>query len=266
MVKIRVGTWRDGSTGPMEVVFRAGWQGARPFPGGRRQRGLDGEMRTFLDWFKREWRHGSGLESRAGSSLVRDHPTLSTMATAEFGRARIADMVLARSEKQCPALLQHVGHKFGRSVPPITTFLSGRRRTRWTSTRWMEWFLGCLGRAIDGATDHSECCPHQGALPGSHRPAFRFNHRQRGRAQTVFWMVFEGKLTTSKYAKLAKCFPGHSPCATFWHSSNAAFLVRKPRRRAQHKLFQTRKPVTNRYSPAPTDEMMLGRAEWWREV
>jgi Fic family protein len=70
-------------------------------------------------------------------------------------------------------------------------------------TPWMEWFLSCLGRAIDGA---------QTTL-GSVLAKARFwdaiagiaiNDRQRLVLNRLL-DGFEGKLTTSKYAKLAKC-------------------------------------------------------------
>ncbi len=57
----------------------------------------------------------------------------------------------------------------------------------------MEWFLGCLGRAIDGA---------QTTLREILAKA-RFE-RQRGVLNRLL-DGFEGKLTTSKYARLAKC-------------------------------------------------------------
>jgi Fic family protein len=67
----------------------------------------------------------------------------------------------------------------------------------------MDWFLGCLGRAIDGA---------QATLSAVLTKA-RFWERIRGiplnnRQRLVLNRLldgFEGKLTTSKYAKLATC-------------------------------------------------------------
>ena len=70
-------------------------------------------------------------------------------------------------------------------------------------TPWLEWFLGCLDRAIDGA-EH--------ALAGTFRKAHfweahsrqPFNERQRAVLNLLFDGL-EGKLTSSKWAKLAKC-------------------------------------------------------------
>ena len=70
-------------------------------------------------------------------------------------------------------------------------------------TPWMEWFLGCLGRAIDGAQVTLS------AVLGKARfweriKAVPLNERQRLMINR-FLDGFEGKLTTSKYATLARC-------------------------------------------------------------
>ncbi len=70
-------------------------------------------------------------------------------------------------------------------------------------TPWMEWFLGCLGRAIDGAQTTL------GAVLAKARfweaiAGITINERQRLVINRLL-NGFEGKLTTSKYAKLAKC-------------------------------------------------------------
>ena len=70
-------------------------------------------------------------------------------------------------------------------------------------TPWMEWFLACLGRAIDGA---------QTTLASVLKKA-RFWQTVRdvpinGRQRLVLNRVldgFEGKLTTSKWVTIAKC-------------------------------------------------------------
>jgi Fic family protein len=70
-------------------------------------------------------------------------------------------------------------------------------------TPWMEWFLGCLGRAIDGARTILSAVLAKArfweaiaGVPLHHRQRLVLNRLLDG---------FEGKLTTSKYAKLAKC-------------------------------------------------------------
>jgi Fic family protein len=71
-------------------------------------------------------------------------------------------------------------------------------------TSWLEWFLGCLGRAVAGA---------EAGLAGVLRKAKiweRINHQSpvNERQRKVINQLldgFEGKLSTSKYARLAKC-------------------------------------------------------------
>jgi Fic family protein len=67
----------------------------------------------------------------------------------------------------------------------------------------MQWFLGCLGRAIDGAQMALRTVLGKArfweAIAG-----IATNDRQRLVLNRLL-DGFEGKLTTSKYAKLAKC-------------------------------------------------------------
>jgi Fic family protein len=70
-------------------------------------------------------------------------------------------------------------------------------------TLWMEWFLECLGDAIEDAQttlasvlDKARFWEFAGEFP--------FNERQRLVLNRLF-DGFEGKLTTSKWAKIAKC-------------------------------------------------------------
>jgi Fic family protein len=70
-------------------------------------------------------------------------------------------------------------------------------------TPWLEWFLGCLGRAVDGA--HATLA----AVLAKARfwdavAGVTINDRQR-RVLNRLLDGFEGTLTTSKYAKLTKC-------------------------------------------------------------
>ena len=70
-------------------------------------------------------------------------------------------------------------------------------------TEWLEWFLGCLDRAFDGAE-----AVLGSVLAKAHfweaRTGERFNERQRKVLNRLF-DGFEGKLTSSKWAALGKC-------------------------------------------------------------
>ena len=72
-------------------------------------------------------------------------------------------------------------------------------------TPWMDWFLGCLGRAIDGAQTALSSVLAKARLWES-LAGMTLNERQR---QMLNYLLdgFEGKLTNAKWAKLAKCSP-----------------------------------------------------------
>ena len=70
-------------------------------------------------------------------------------------------------------------------------------------TPWMRWFLDCLGRAIDGAQVMLGAVLAKARYWESIRDV-PLNDRQR-QVMNRLLDGFEGKLTTSKYAALAKC-------------------------------------------------------------
>jgi Fic family protein len=70
-------------------------------------------------------------------------------------------------------------------------------------TPWMEWFLGCLGRAIDGArTTLAAVLRKAGFWRKVHD--LPINERQRVVLNRLL-DGFEATLTTSKWAAIAKC-------------------------------------------------------------
>jgi Fic family protein len=70
-------------------------------------------------------------------------------------------------------------------------------------TPWMDWFLQCLGHAIDGAQTTLGSVLAKAHFWETFRDAL-LNERQRLAVNRLL-DGFEGKLTTMKYGKLAKC-------------------------------------------------------------
>jgi Fic family protein len=199
MTKIRAGAWRDDSTGPMEVVSGPMGKERVHFQAVPAKR-LDGEMQGFLEWFNAN--ADIDLVLKAGLA----HLWFVTIHPFDDGNGRIAraiaDMVLARSENS-PQRFYSMSAQIRHERTAYYDILEQTQRGTLDITPWMEWFLGCLGRAIDGA---------QTTL-GSVLAKARFweaiagitiNERQRLVINRLL-NGFEGKLTTSKYAKLAKC-------------------------------------------------------------
>src|SRR4051812_12751372 len=114
----------------------------------------------------------------------------------------IADLALARSESS-PQRFYSMSTQIRQEHRAYYDILERTQKGTMDITPWMCWFLGCLGRAIDAA---------QSTL-GSVLAKARFWERARDvalndRQRLVLNRLldgFEGKLTTSKYAKIAKC-------------------------------------------------------------
>ena len=147
MTRIRVGAWRDDSTGPMQVVSgplgreRVHYQG----PAAAR---LDREMRLFLDWFNAPADTDEVLKAGlAHLWFVTIHPFGD--GNGRIARA-IADMALARSEKSSQRFYS-MSAQIRRERNDYYAILEQTQKGSMDVTRWMEWFLGCLDRAIEGA-------------------------------------------------------------------------------------------------------------------
>ena len=199
MTKIKTGAWRDESAGPMQVVSGAIGKEKVHFEAPKAER-LKKEMAGFLRWF--EGKDAIDPVLKAGLA----HLWFVTIHPFEDGNGRIAraiaDMALARSE--------HSSQRFYSMSAQINLehkdyygILEGTQKGTMDVTDWMLWFLDCLGRAIDSA-------------PLTLKAVFdkaRFWHRIKDtplndRQRSVINRLldgFEGKLTSSKYAKLTKC-------------------------------------------------------------
>lgn len=199
MRKIRVGAWRDDSTGPMQVVSGPVGKEHIHFEAVPAAR-LGQEMSAFFDWFNRK----PDVDEVLKAGLA--HLWFVTIHPFDDGNGRIAraiaDMILARSENS-PQRFYSMSEQIRQERNAYYDILEQTQKGTMDVTPWMVWFLSCLGRAIDGA---------KGILAAVLAKA-RFWESVRGIAlnerQTIILNLllegFEGKLTTSKYAKLAKC-------------------------------------------------------------
>jgi Fic family protein len=199
MRKIRVGAWRDDSTGPMQVVSGPLGKEHIHFEAVPATR-LGQEMSAFFDWFNRK----PDVDEVLKAGLA--HLWFVTIHPFDDGNGRIArtiaDMTLARSE-QSPQRFYSMSEQIRQERNAYYDILEQTQKGTMDVTLWMTWFLSCLGRALDGA---------QNILVAVLAKA-RFWERLQGislnERQTLILNRllegFEGKLTTSKYAKLAKC-------------------------------------------------------------
>ena len=199
MRRIRAGAWRDDSAGPMQVVSGPMGKERVHFEAPEVAR-LDGEMAAFLEWFNPD--AGTDPVLRAGLA----HLWFVTIHPFDDGNGRIArtiaDTALARSENS-PQRFYSMSAQIRQERAAYYRVLERTQKGTMDVTPWLEWFLACLGRAIDGA---------QAAL-GAILARARFWQSIAGvslseRQRLVLNRLvdgFEGKLTTSKYAAIAKC-------------------------------------------------------------
>ena len=199
MTKIRVGAWRDDSTGPMQVV--SGPIGKEKVhyeapPAAR----LPDEMSKFLTWFEAS----KDTDPLLIAGLA--HLWFVTIHPFDDGNGRmaraIADMTLARSEKtglRFYSMSTQIRHERN----AYYTILEEMQKGGSNITQWQLWFLECLLRAINGAQEilgtvlaKAQFWDRLAKEPLNERQIKVLNRLLDG---------FEGKLTTSKWAKLAKC-------------------------------------------------------------
>ena len=199
MSKITTGAWRDDKTGPMQVVSGPIGKEHVHYEAPRAER-LDAEMRSFLDWLESADKTDAVL--RAGLA----HVWFVTIHPFDDGNGRIAraiaDMALARSENSQQRFYS-MSAQIRQERKDYYDILERTQQGTMDVTPWMEWFLGCLGRAIDGAQETLSAVLAKARFWDRIKDV-KLNDRQRLVVNRLL-DGFDGKLTTSKYAALAKC-------------------------------------------------------------
>ncbi len=199
MTKIAVGAWRNDKTGPMQVVSGPVGRGRVHYEAPAADR-LDTEMTAFLDWFNRneptDWVLKAGV---AHLWFVTIHPF--DDGNGRIARA-IADLALARSENSAQRFYS-MSAQIREERKAYYAILEAAQKGDLDITPWLEWFLDCLDRAFDGAETILATVMKKAHFWGTNSGQ-SFNDRQRLVINRLLDR-FEGKLTSSKWAKLAKC-------------------------------------------------------------
>jgi Fic family protein len=199
LTRIAAGAWRNDRNGPMQVVSGPIGKERVHFEAPAAAR-LRREMRAFLDWFNKPAALDPVLKAaQAHLWFVTIHPF--DDGNGRLARA-IADMSLARSENS-PQRFYSMSAQIQQERAAYYDALERTQKGAMDITPWMEWFLGCLGRAIDGAQTTLAAILSKARFWES-IAGVAINERQRLVLNRLL-DGFEGKLTTSKYAKLAKC-------------------------------------------------------------
>lgn len=197
--KIKVAQWRDEESGPMRVVSGAYGREKVHYEAPAADR-LDDEMQGFLTWFNLE----DGLDPVIKAALA--HLWFVTIHPFDDGNGRIAraiaDMSLARSEDS-PQRFYSMSAQIQQERNAYYDILEATQKGDLDITRWLEWFLACLDRAFDGAEAVLSSVFRKAEFWKVHS-ATSLNDRQRDILNRLL-DGFEGKLTSSKWAKIEKC-------------------------------------------------------------
>jgi len=197
--RITVGNWRNEQSGPMQVISG---------PLGRERihyeapgfEGLELEMEQFIDWLEKE----NSIDLVLKSALA--HFWFVTIHPFDDGNGRIAraiaDMILARSEKSRQRFYS-MSSQIQQERNSYYNILEKTQKGNLDITEWIEWYLKCLKRAILYSEDMLDNILFKAKFWEAHS-TFSFNPRQKFVINKLL-DNFEGKLNTSKWAKITKC-------------------------------------------------------------
>lgn len=201
LTTIRTGCWRDDAKGPMQVVSGTAGRQKVHFeaPPARR---VNAEMLVFLKWFN------LGAEPDRVVSAGLAHLWFVTIHPFDDGNGRIAravgDMALSRAEQPAQRFYS-LSAQIQRERKDYYDMLERTQKGSLDVTEWVEWFLGCLLRAVQGA-DSTLSAVLSKARFWQRWAGTPLNDRQIKLINRLL-DGFDGKLTSSKWAAIAKCSP-----------------------------------------------------------
>ena len=199
MFKISVADWRKDNTGPMQVVSGAFGKEKVHFQAPNASV-IDREMAFFLDWFNNR----TDLDLVLKAAIA--HLWFVTIHPFDDGNGRITraltDMLLARSDKTNQRFysLSAQIRKVGKGYYDI---LERTQKGNLDISEWIIWFLNCLINALKATESVLVLILFKADFWRKHS-SISLNERQRKLINKVL-DGFDGKLTSSKWAKIAKC-------------------------------------------------------------
>jgi len=197
--KIIVGAWRHDQSGPMQVVSGPIGREHVHYQAPEAAR-LEQEMKAFLDWFNSDNTVEPVLKAcTAHLWFVTIHPF--DDGNGRIARA-IADQALARSEKSAQRFYS-MSAQIRQERKAYYDILEATQKGDLDITPWLEWFLDCLDRAVAGVGTILAAVLAKARFWERHVDA-SLNDRQRMMINRLL-DGFEGKLTSSKWADIAKC-------------------------------------------------------------
>lgn len=198
---VNVGEWRDDATGPMQVVSGAIGKEKVHYEAPEAGK-LNVEMNKFIEWFNKTTTMDPVLKAAiAHLWFVTIHPF--DDGNGRIARA-IADMQLARADGSRQRFYS-MSAQIQRERNVYYDILEKTQKGNLDITPWLLWFIECLDRAISLSEENLSGVTKKATFWESHQ-GVTLNERQRKMLNKLMDGL-EGKLTSSKWAKMTKCSP-----------------------------------------------------------
>ncbi|MCU4177057.1 Fic family protein [Carboxylicivirga sp. N1Y90] len=199
MYKITVADWRKDTTGPMQVVSGAMGKEKVHFQAPDSEI-IESEMSHFLDWF-----NGNTTIDLVIKAAIA-HLWFVTIHPFDDGNGRITraltDMLLAQSDKSNQRFYS-MSAQIRNERKQYYAMLEKTQKGSLDITDWIVWFLTCLINSLQSTDSVLTKVLFKAEFWQKHSDTI-LNERQRKLLNMVI-DGFDGKLSSSKWAKIAKC-------------------------------------------------------------
>lgn len=199
MHKITVTNWRDDTTGPMQVVSGAMGKEKVHFQAPDSAL-IEKEMKRFLTWFNKDQEMDLVLKAAVA------HLWFVTIHPFEDGNGRITraltDMLLSRSDKSNQRFYS-MSAQIRIERKQYYEILEKTQKGGLDITEWIRWFLNCLINTLKSTDSILARVLFKADFWARHSKTL-INERQKKLLNKLL-DGFDGKLTSSKWAKIAKC-------------------------------------------------------------
>ncbi len=199
LYKITVADWRKDTTGPMQVVSGPMGKEKVHYQAPNSDR-IELEMKKFLQWFEND----NDIDLVLKAAIA--HLWFVTIHPFDDGNGRITraitDMMLARSDKSIRRFYS-MSAQIRIERKQYYKNLEKTQKGSSDITEWILWFLQCLINAIHSTEGTLTKILYKAEFWKLHSTTI-LNERQQKMLNNLL-DGFDGKLTTSKWAKINKC-------------------------------------------------------------
>ena len=207
--KITTGSYRMDEFGPMRVVSGSMGKEVVHYQAPPASR-LESEMNRFFEWFNTSEKE-SGLELVIKSAI--SHLYFVSIHPFDDGNGRLsrilADMILSKDGNDrlfsMSAQLLIERNDYYAMLEKTQSASHDEAGEELDITEWLVWYLGCMARAIENTLLSIERTQSiRRFWEEAHRRAI-LNERQKNMLAIFLKADWQGKLTSTKWAKITKC-------------------------------------------------------------